>query len=75
LEKGVKVIGATAHFVNEKLDEGPIISQAVEYVSHEDDLETLIRKGKNLEKHALSSAVAKYLDHRIIRHKNKTIVF
>jgi len=72
---GVKVIGATAHFVNEKLDEGPIISQAVEHVSHRDDVDSLIRKGKNLEKHALAQAVSLYINHRIIRHNNKTIVF
>ncbi len=75
LEKGVKVIGATAHFVTEKLDEGPIIAQAVEYVSHEDRLENLVRKGKNLEKRALASAVVSYVDYRIIKYKDKTIVF
>ena len=74
-DEGVKVIGATAHFVNERLDEGPIISQAVEYVSHKDDVSSLIRKGRNLEKKALSEAVASYIDRRIIRHGNKTVVF
>jgi formyltetrahydrofolate deformylase len=75
LEKGVKVIGATAHFVTEKLDEGPIISQAVESVSHKDDALSLIRKGKNLEDKALSEAIRSYVDYRVIRHENKTIVF
>lgn len=75
LDHGVKVIGATAHFVTEKLDEGPIISQAVEQVSHEDDHASLLRKGKNLEKRALSSAVGAYIDHRVITHAGKTIVF
>ncbi len=75
LDKGVKVIGSTAHFASEKLDEGPIISQAVEYVSHKDDLEDLIRKGKNLENRALGRAVSDYLNHRIIRFQHKTIVF
>lgn len=75
LKKGVKVIGATAHFVSGRLDEGPIIAQAVESVSHKDSLEDLIRKGKNLEKHALAEAVTKYIDRRIIKYADKTIVF
>ncbi len=75
LEKGVKVIGATAHFATERLDDGPIIAQAVEQVSHRDTLESLIRKGRNLEKNALAGAVHSYIDHRIIKHGNKTIVF
>ncbi|MFA6350173.1 MAG: formyltransferase family protein, partial [Candidatus Omnitrophota bacterium] len=73
--RGVKIIGATAHFVSEELDAGPIISQAVERVTHKDNLEALKRKGKNLEKRALSDAVLHYVEHRIIRHNNKTIVF
>ncbi len=75
LELGVKVIGATAHFVNEKLDDGPIISQAVEYVTHDDNLGLLLRKGRNLEKRALSDAILSYIDYRLIKHENKTIVF
>ncbi len=75
LEKGVKVIGATAHFVDNKLDAGPIISQEVEYVSHKDDLSSLIRKGRNLEKQALADAVFSYIQRRVIRYANKTIVF
>ena len=75
LDKGVKVIGATAHFVSEELDEGPIIAQAVEGVSHKDNLVDLIRKGKNLEKRALSEAIHSYIDYRVIRYGNKTIVF
>ncbi len=75
LDKGVKVIGSTAHFVTEKLDEGPIISQQVEGVSHNDDLAALVQKGKNLEKRALADAVLKYVDYRVIRDNNKTIVF
>ncbi len=74
-ERGVKVIGATAHFVSEHLDEGPIITQVVEPVSHKDDTEALIRRGKNLEKRALSQALQAYIDCRIFRHGNKTIVF
>jgi formyltetrahydrofolate deformylase len=75
LTRGVKIIGATAHFVSEELDAGPIISQAVERVTHKDNLGALKRKGKNLEKRALSDAVLHYVEHRIIRHNNKTIVF
>ena len=75
LKEGVKVIGATAHFVNSKLDEGPIIAQEVERVSHKDSIDDLIRKGKNLEKRALAGAIASYVDYRIIKYENKTIVF
>ena len=75
LESGVKVIGATAHFVNEALDEGPIITQEVEQVSHKDTLSVLIKKGRNLEKRALADAVSAYLSRRIMRHAGKTVVF
>lgn len=75
VDRGVKVIGATAHFVNNKLDDGPIIAQAVEPVSHRDSLAGLVRKGRNLEKVALSSALHSYLDYRVIRYQNKTVVF
>lgn len=74
-DKGVKVIGATAHFVTENLDEGPIITQAVENVSHKDDPSSLASKGKRIEKHVLASAVASYIDYRIIKHNDKTVVF
>ncbi len=75
LEEGVKVIGATAHFVSNQLDEGPIIAQEVEPVSHKDNHQDLVRKGQNLEQQALAHALTSYLDYRIIRHENKTIVF
>ena len=75
LKKGVKVIGSTVHFVNNQLDEGPIIAQEVEYVSHKDNLQDLIRKGKHAEKKALAQAISSYVDYRIIKHENKTIVF
>ncbi len=75
LIEGVKVIGSTAHFVNNQLDEGPIIAQEVEHVSHKDNREDLIKKGRNLENKALASAVSSYIDYRIIKHGNKTIVF
>ncbi|MFH0855677.1 MAG: formyltetrahydrofolate deformylase [Candidatus Omnitrophota bacterium] len=72
---GVKVIGATSHFVTEELDAGPIIAQEVASVSHKDGLADLARKGKNLEKKALVDALRAYIDHRVIKHNNKTIVF
>jgi formyltetrahydrofolate deformylase len=74
-ERGVKVIGATAHYVTEDLDEGPIIDQVVESVSHRDSVDDLVRKGRNLEKMALANALHAHIDHRIIRYKNKTVVF
>jgi formyltetrahydrofolate deformylase len=74
-DRGVKVIGATAHFVTESLDDGPIITQMVESVSHKDTVNDLVRKGKNLEKHALAQAVRHYIDYRIFKYQNKTIVF
>jgi len=75
LKEGVKVIGATAHFVNDKLDTGPIISQEVEHISHKDSRQVLISKGMNLEKKALAKAITSYVDFRVIKHENKTIVF
>lgn len=74
-ERGVKIIGATAHYVTIDLDEGPIIEQCVERVSHRDNVDALRRKGRNLEKLALSNAVRAHCEHRIIRYQNKTIVF
>lgn len=74
-DRGVKVIGATAHFVTEDLDEGPIIEQRVERVSHRDSVETLRRKGRDLERLALADALLAYTHHRVLRHRNKTIVF
>ncbi len=74
-KRGVKVIGATGHFVVDKLDEGPIISQLVEHVSHKDGVEELKRKGKHMEKRALAQAVYEYSNHRIIKDGNRTIVF
>ncbi|MCX5694084.1 MAG: formyltetrahydrofolate deformylase [Candidatus Omnitrophica bacterium] len=75
LNKGVKVIGSTVHFVDNQLDEGPIIAQEVEYVSHKDSRQDLIRKGRHAEKKALAQALSSYIDYRIIKHENKTIVF
>jgi len=74
-DRGVKLIGATAHFVTGDLDEGPIIEQVVARVSHRDDPEALRRKGRDLERMALAHAVGAYASHRVLRHRNKTIVF
>jgi formyltetrahydrofolate deformylase len=74
-EKGVKIIGATAHFVNEKLDDGPIIEQDVIRINHEDDAEGLKKKGKIIERMVLARAVKFFVEDRIIQSGNKTIVF
>jgi formyltetrahydrofolate deformylase len=74
-DRGVKLIGATAHYVTLELDEGPIIEQMVERVSHRDNVEVLKRKGKNLEKIALVNAIHAHIEHRIIKYRNKTVVF
>jgi formyltetrahydrofolate deformylase len=74
-ERGVKVIGATAHFVTGDLDEGPIIEQMVQRVSHRDDVDALRRKGRDLERMALGHALEAYTSQRVIRDGNKTIVF
>ncbi len=74
-EKGVKIIGATAHFVNEKLDDGPIIEQDVIRITHEDNPDDLKRKGKIIERLVLAKAVKLFIEDRIIEYGNKTIVF
>ena len=74
-ERGVKIIGATSHYITENLDEGPIIEQSVQEVSHKDDVEVLKRKGRNLEKITLANAIHAHIESRIIRYLNKTIVF
>ncbi len=74
-DRGVKVIGATSHYVTTDLDQGPIIAQDVEPISHKDSVQDLIRKGKNLEKGVLSKAVWSHLQHQILPFKNRTIVF
>ncbi len=73
--RGVKVIGATAHYVTETLDEGPIIEQSVVRVSHRDRVEDLVRMGRDQEKVALAHAVRMHLEHRILTYNNKTVVF
>ncbi len=74
-KRGVKIIGATSHYVTSQLDEGPIIEQDVARVSHNDCVKDLIRKGKDLEKIVLSRAIYDHLNRKIITHKNKTFVF
>jgi formyltetrahydrofolate deformylase (EC 3.5.1.10) len=73
--RGVKLIGATAHYVTEELDDGPIIEQDVLRVSHRDQLGDLIQKGRDLEKLVLSRAVRWHLEHRILSYANRTVVF
>jgi formyltetrahydrofolate deformylase len=74
-ERGVKLIGATSHYVTEVLDDGPIIEQDVTRISHRDDLEDLVQKGADLEKVVLSRAVKWHIDNRILVYGNKTVVF
>ncbi len=74
-ERGVKIIGATAHYVTADLDEGPIIEQDVVRVSHRDDVTDLIRKGKDLERIVLARAVRLHLQNRVLVYGNRTVVF
>ncbi|MFQ6019435.1 MAG: formyltetrahydrofolate deformylase [Dehalococcoidia bacterium] len=74
-ERGVKVIGATAHYVTAELDRGPIIEQDVVQVSHRDSVEDMVRKGKDLEKVVLARAVNLHLANKILVYSNKTVVF
>jgi formyltetrahydrofolate deformylase len=74
-ERGVKIIGATAHYVTADLDEGPIIEQDVARVSHRDTVPDLIRKGKDLERVVLARAVRLHLQHRVLVYGNRTVVF
>jgi formyltetrahydrofolate deformylase len=73
--RGVKVIGATAHYVSDALDQGPIISQDVARISHRYTVEDLIRKGQDLEQTVFAQAVRSHLEHRVLVYKNKTVVF
>lgn len=73
--RGVKIIGATAHYVTEELDGGPIIEQDVQRVSHRDNVEDLKRIGRHIERIVLARAVAWHVEDRIIVHNNKTVVF
>jgi len=74
-KRGVKLIGATSHFATEILDDGPIIEQDVTRISHRDQIEDLLRKGRDLERTVLSRAVRWWIEHRILVYGNKTVVF
>ncbi len=74
-ERGVKIIGATSHYVTTELDAGPIIEQDITRISHRDSVENLVRKGQDLEKIVLSHAIESHLKRRILVYKNKTILF
>lgn len=74
-ERGVKIIGATSHYVTEQLDQGPIIEQDVVRVSHKDSVEDMVRKGRDIEKLVLARAVTAHLEHRVLVYGNRTVVF
>jgi formyltetrahydrofolate deformylase len=74
-ERGVKLIGATAHYVTRDLDEGPIIDQDVERISHRDTPEDLVRKGREIERRVLARAMRHHLEDRVILNGRKTVVF
>ncbi|MBK8504317.1 MAG: formyltetrahydrofolate deformylase [Saprospiraceae bacterium] len=74
-ERGVKIIGATSHYVTQDLDAGPIIAQDVEHITHKDSVGDLVRKGKDLEKLVLAKAVWNHLQHNILPYKNRTFIF
>lgn len=74
-ERGVKIIGATSHYVTADLDAGPIIEQDVTRVDHRDSVQEMIRKGKDLEKTVLARAIWAHLGHRVLVYNNKTVVF
>lgn len=74
-ERGVKIIGATSHYVTTELDAGPIIEQDVVRVTHKDTVQSFIHKGQDLEKIVLSRAVEKHIDRKVLSYKNKTVVF
>jgi formyltetrahydrofolate deformylase len=73
--RGVKLIGASAHYVTGDLDEGPIIEQDVERISHADTADDLVRKGRDIERRVLSKAVALHLDGRVVVNGGRTVVF
>jgi formyltetrahydrofolate deformylase len=74
-ERGVKVIGATSHYITSELDSGPIIEQDVTHITHRDSVQDMIRKGRDLEKIVLSRAIYAHLTRKIMVYKNKTVVF
>ena len=74
-ERGVKIIGATSHYVTTELDAGPIIEQDVVRITHKDTVQDLVNKGKDLEKIVLSRAVQKHIEGKVLAYKNKTVIF
>lgn len=74
-ERGVKIIGATSHYVTTELDAGPIIEQDVVRITHRDSISDLVNKGKDLEKIVLSRAVQKHIERKVLAYKNKTVIF
>lgn len=74
-ERGVKIIGATSHYITTELDAGPIIEQDVVRITHHDSVSDLVNKGKDLEKIVLSRAVQKHIERKILAYKNKTVIF
>lgn len=74
-QRGVKIIGATSHYVTKELDAGPIIAQDVTKITHKESIKELVTKGKDLEKLVLSKGIALHLQHKILSYNNKTIIF
>ena len=74
-QRGVKIIGATSHYVTTELDAGPIIEQDVVRITHKDAIEDLVNKGTDLEKIVLSRAVQKHIERKVLAYKNKTVIF
>ena len=74
-ERGVKIIGATSHYVTTELDAGPIIEQDIVRITHKDTVSDLVNKGKDLEKIVLSRAVQKHIERKVLVYKNKTVIF
>ena len=74
-KRGVKLIGATAHYVTDDLDDGPIIDQAIAHISHRDEVEDLIRKGRDIERIALARALTYYLRRQVMVYEGRTAIF
>ena len=74
-KKGVKIIGATAHYVTNELDEGPIISQDVAPINHKHSIKDIVQLGREIERNVLYKAVKAHLEHKIVVYNNKTILF
>ncbi len=74
-KRGVKIIGATSHYITEELDAGPIIEQDVAHVSHTHSIKDLIAKGRDLEKIVLSNAIKLHIDRKVMVYNNKTVIF